>query len=251
MRHLVQDRPVDFSSAVDDTVTYSELRRDFEFLGLDSMPVNDENLYPCSVFLLAMVDDVRTFVEEFQFLTCTHLHSLCSQHGLLTSRGEHHTSLVDALHLHIVCMCPHQVNLFRMLQSSRWNVVLRALSPPQVRTSTEHRAVRVCLSADDWGHGGTRHLDTSLDEKTVCVTLPQPAGAVMRVMATVSVAVAASSSFSPRRSSVVLVLIMCTRAERRTLLAHSFFSLPATAVCTLRPPPVLDRIPCTHPTCRH
>ena len=57
------------ASNVDGAVTFLELRRAFEFLGTNSMPVNDADWYPRGVFLAVVISDVSTFVEQFQHLT--------------------------------------------------------------------------------------------------------------------------------------------------------------------------------------
>ena len=83
---FVVDHPAGSLSDVDDKfVTFSELCRDFEFIGNYSVMLEACALYPRGSSLPVEITDVVLFVEQFQFLTREHLHMLCVQHGISDS----------------------------------------------------------------------------------------------------------------------------------------------------------------------
>ena len=103
VRQVVVDRPAGSLSDVDDKfVTFSELRRDFEFVGNYSIMLDACALYPRGLSLPVEISDVALFVEQFQFLTREHLHTLCVQHGISGSltRQDKRVYLLDAVRRH-------------------------------------------------------------------------------------------------------------------------------------------------------
>lgn len=135
------DRTSGLSSNADDAVTFTELRRVFEFLGSNSMPVVETAVYPNGVFMVVTIQDICTFVQQFRYLSRADFHLFCHHHGLQTGRNERRALLFEKLISHQSCSCQAHDYVFRMLGRSRENVTLPTL-PNTAPSATNLRSRR-------------------------------------------------------------------------------------------------------------
>ena len=60
---------------------------------------------PPGPYLPAILSSVSELVKHFQFLNCSHLHSLAIAHGLLLHLHDQCSWMVDIFHQHTICSC--------------------------------------------------------------------------------------------------------------------------------------------------
>jgi len=111
-------------------VSYSLLRQEFKFVGVQSDAVDPQTLFPRGATLLVLGSRVCDLVEQFQFLTTAHLRLLARTHGLQFTSRYRRNALSDLLRLHRQCSCHNMVLLFRRIMHICPNERVVHLVPP-------------------------------------------------------------------------------------------------------------------------